>query len=45
MSVPLSELPCSGLGAVPDMPTTLTTMAFLVPTHTFSGETTFKVSH
>jgi hypothetical protein len=32
------------LGAVPDMPTTLLTMAVLVPTHTFSGETTFKVS-
>lgn len=39
----ISELPCSGLGGKPDVRTTILTSAFLVPTHTFTGKTSFKV--
>lgn len=41
--VPLSILPCSGLGRKADIELTLKTMAFLIPTHTFSGNVSFSV--
>lgn len=43
MSVPLSELPCSGLGQKADVDLTIRTMAFLIPTDTFRGQASFKV--
>lgn len=43
MSVPLSELPCSGLGRKADIDLTVRTMAFLIPTDTFRGRTSFTV--
>lgn len=41
--VPLSELPCSGLGRKADVDLTVRTMAFVIPTDTFRGRTSFKV--
>lgn len=41
--MPLSELPCSGLGAKPDVDLTVRTMAFLIPTDTFRGKASFTV--
>ncbi len=42
-NVPLSELPCSGLGARADIDLTARTMAFVIPTHTFSGQASLEV--
>lgn len=41
--VPVSELPCSGLGARADLAAMAAETGFLMPTDTFSGKTSFQV--